>query len=88
MLKSELYPQLNEQRGGKGAVPVTNIGAVPVTNIDFFSRKSSLPTGSVGTTVVRISGTSHITGKSIFKCKMFRNWLHFKLINIMHWFQN
>ena len=36
---TELYPRPNEQRDGKGAVPVTNI--------DFFSRKSSLPTGSI-----------------------------------------
>ena len=36
---TELYPRPNEQGGGKGAVPVTNI--------DFFSRKSSLPTGSM-----------------------------------------
>ena len=38
-LMTKLYPGRNEQRGGKGAVPVTNI--------DFFSRKSSLPTGSI-----------------------------------------
>ena len=37
---TELYPLPNEQRDWKGAVPVTNI--------DFFSRKSSLPTGSIG----------------------------------------
>ena len=36
---TELYPRPNEQRGGKGAVPVTNI--------DFFTRKSSLPTRSI-----------------------------------------
>ena len=36
---TELYPQPNERRGGKGAVLVTNI--------DFSSRKSSLPTGSI-----------------------------------------
>ena len=34
---TESYARPNEQKGGKG----------PVTNIDFFSRKSSLPTGSI-----------------------------------------
>ena len=38
-IMTELYHQPNEQKGGKGAVPVTNI--------DFSSRKSSLPTGSI-----------------------------------------
>ena len=35
---TELYPRPNEQKGGKGVVPVANIG--------FFSRKSSM-TGSM-----------------------------------------
>ena len=35
---TELYPQLNEQKGLEVAVLMTNI--------DFFSGKSSFPTGS------------------------------------------
>ena len=42
---TELYPQSNKQKGGKGIVPVANI--------DFFSQKSSLPTGSIERNYIR-----------------------------------
>ena len=42
-IMTELYARPNEEKGGKGALPVTNI--------DFSSRKSSLPTGSMDSTI-------------------------------------
>ena len=61
---TELYPRPNEQKGGTGVVLVANV--------DFFSRKSSLPTRSIGSMLPISSPLKMITLIPIVLEKMKR----------------